>query len=180
MRGLWAAVLALGSAAHADDLSVAIGDGNPWDTIQIINHADCPLVAAALQVDFSSSKGRLVIDTEYGGAGTKDPMPVQVLEGLALVDPVADGARRLTVRIGALPPKARVIVGLDMDNETGFWRQQRIEFDDIGLAGTGLTLALGGQQVTRVFDQSGQVTMPLPAQNCDAPPDEGGTTVPIS
>jgi len=74
-------------------------------------HADCPLVAAALQVDFSSSKGRLVIDTEYGGAGTKDPMPVQVLEGLALVDPVADGARRLTVRIGALPPKARVIVG---------------------------------------------------------------------
>ncbi len=160
-------------------LTVTIADGNPWDRIGLRVTGTCKALSGALEIDFTNAHGRFLIDTVYGGPGTKDPMPVKVLSGLISVAPVVDGARGLTMQIGAIAPGTQAIVGLDLDNEQGFWQWQRVEIDRIGLAGTSVTFRAGNFSNEVTFGDSGQAVITLPASVCEQEPPRG-TTVPMS
>lgn len=177
--GLLAAITPALAVAQAAQLSVSIGDGNPWDQVVLHNTGNCKASTGTLSIDFSGAKGRFLIDTAYGGPGTKDPMPVKVLSGLITVAPVADGARTLTIRIGAIPAGERAVVGLDLDNEQGFWNWQRVEIDSQGLAGTTLDYRSGTFTAQAQFSDSGVARLDLPDTACkpDLPED---LTVPTS
>lgn len=70
-----------GAPVKSDDtilsLQISTEDGNPWDKITIQNTGCTPL-SGVMVFDFTHSAGGIILDTERGGPGTQDPMPVQV------------------------------------------------------------------------------------------------------
>ena len=73
-----AVILSLLATSAQADLSLRMEDGDPHDRFWIRNTDSCGSVNGILDIDFTPSKGGVLLDTEYGGLGTKDPMPVEV------------------------------------------------------------------------------------------------------
>lgn len=176
-----ATVLLLVSApiAMAGGLEVSLTDGDPYDRIYISNTGACDIVAGALTLDFAGSDGKIVIDTAYGGVGTKDPMPVEVETGNIAVAPVADGDTEISVLIHSLGPGGTAIVTLDFDNNASFWFMRRVAILADDVVGTVARFEAPGVSHAANFANGGSVQLDLPEAACSAPENEP-TTAPIS
>ena len=156
--------------AEAGGLSVSMADGDPHDRIRLRNTGDCAVVAGALQLDFRGSKGAIVLDTAYGGIGTKDPMPVDVEVGNITVPPVADGDREMTILIGSIAPGAKAVVTLDFDNDASGWFARRVSILGNDVVGTVARYAVPGGEVSGVFEGAA-LELALPEGACGAEED---------
>lgn len=166
--------MACGDAGAASaDLALHIWDGNPHDRIRVENTAACGVVTGFLHIDFTPSKARLLIDTAYGGAGTRDPMPVEVEQGAVRIAPVSDGDRAITLRLEALAAGEQAVVTLDLDDEGSFFRAPRVSVTGRDIAGTRALFDLSGVGVAQaVFDDAGRARLALDV-DCSTPEDEG-------
>jgi len=156
-----------------------MADGDPHDRIWLRNLGSCEIVAGALVLDFRNSKGKIVIDTAYGGIGTKDPMPVEVETGNITVRPVADGDREIVVLIGSIAPNGTAVVTLDFDNDASGWFTQRVSILDADVAGTFARFETPNELTSGVFETQAKLDLPIPEDACkkerNAP-----STVPVS
>lgn len=167
--------------AERAELSVSISDGDPFDRIFIQNSGECTLVQGALELDFTTSQGRVLIDTEYGGPGTKDPMPVAVEHGPLQVRNVVDGDRQIVIEINGLLPFQSGIVTLDVDNEATGWFAGRVSILGQHLSGTTARFTAQGQDASGIFGDTGEVVITLPAVACSRENEDlPELTVPIS
>ena len=164
--------------AQDAELTVLIRDGDPHDRIYIRNTGRCQLASGVLGLDFTTSAGGILIDTAYGGAGTKDPMPVEVESGPVSVHPVLDGDRQIVIDIENLAPGHSGVVTLDVDNEASGWFASRVSILNDHLEGTGARFASMSQDAQGVFDASGAVVIGLPQDMC-AQPEDVPSTVPV-
>lgn len=156
-------------------------DGDPFDRIFIRNSGECTLVQGVLGLDFTTSQGGVLIDTEYGGLGTKDPMPVAVEHGPLRVRTVLDGDRQIVIEIDGLLPDQSGVVTLDVDNEATGWFSGRVSILGEHLDGATARFVTQGQDATGTFGETGEVVIALPNAAC-AQKDEDVplTVVPIS
>ena len=165
--GLVCVLCALAPVARAD-LMVMIRDGDPLDRVLLRNTGACALTGV-VEVDFSGSKGQVVIDTAYGGLGSRDPMQVEVEHGPVKPAPVADGTQRVVIALGGLAAQDVGAITFDMDNQTGWWEERRVVVTPSQLRGTEVILRLKGKAARAVFRTDGKVTLPVEApQDCDA------------
>lgn len=123
------------------NVSVMIRDGDPRHRNYIRNTGRCALAYDVLGLDFATSAGHILIDTAYGGAGTKDPMPVEVESGPLSVHPVLDGERKIVVDIEGLAPGQSDVVALNVDNEASGWFASRVRILNDHFEGTGARFA---------------------------------------
>lgn len=171
-------VMMAGQAA-AGGLEISMADGNPHDRIWLRNQGACEIIAGALMLDFQNSAGRIVIDTAYGGIGTKDPMPVEVERGNITVAPVADGDAQITILIGSITPGGQAVVTLDFDNDQSGWFSNRVSILGKDVIGTLARFETPSETTNGVFESGPVVTLDLPEDACTAPKDDPVST-PIS
>ncbi|WP_375282075.1 hypothetical protein [Pseudooctadecabacter sp.] len=171
-------VLPATTMAQTAEVSVMIRDGDPHDRIYIRNTGRCPLGYGVLGLDFTTSAGHILIDTAYGGAGTKDPMPVEVESGPLSVHPVLDGDRQIVMDIEGLAQGQSGVVTLDVDNEASGWFASRVSILNDHLEGTEARFASMSQDARGVFDATGTVIIGLPQDMC-APLEDAPSTVPM-
>ncbi len=166
---LSATLIALPALSYAEgpSLSISMADGNPHDRITMINTGSCDMVSGTLSLDFTASKGKIIIDTQYGGLGTKDPMPVEIEMGLIAVEPVSDGANHITILLGAIPPKGKAVVTLDFDNNFSPWMAARVSIEDEDLEFTTATYKGAGMELTAEFGTQGTAAIDLPKEACE-------------
>jgi hypothetical protein len=174
--------LSLTTPVWAQDprLSMAITDGNPHDRIYLLNKGRCDIVSGTLTIDFKGSDGNILIDTQYGGKGTKDPMPVEIEKGLIAVDPVPDGAQKITIHLIALPPNGRAIVTLDVDNDQSGWFSRRVSILSEDLNGTTARYTRSKHISKATFGKTGTANLALPKSACDKEGAEDQNLTPIS
>lgn len=116
------------------EVIVSFRDGDPHDRLRVRN-TGCAALAGTLRLDLTRSAGAVIADTLRGGPGTKDPMPVEVESGAIAVDPVADGAEILILRLTGLPAGGTAVVTLDLDDTRGWWDGPRVEVFEEEMAG---------------------------------------------
>jgi hypothetical protein len=161
------------AAAWADSgaavLEVFVEDAAMLDVIVLRNVEACGPISGLFRVDFGPSEGQVVIDTEYGGAGTQDPWTPVIRSGPARLMPVEDGARVLDLMVAGLAPGEQVVVTLDIDNERGLSRAERIVATGADIAG-GLSVFMpdgpGAEAVTGELDATGRAVLagPVPCR----------------
>lgn len=151
----------LGAPLHAEGLTVQFQDGDPRDRLIIFNQG-CPLNDAEIRVDFSTSTGRLVIDTAYGGGGTRDPAPIELIEGQAVLRPVTDGDQSLTLENVTLPNLGALVVTMDVDDRTATFEGDRVVASGSEIAGTEITFAINATTTRVTLNTFGQATLELP------------------
>lgn len=153
----------LAEAASAD-LEITIRDGDPWDRITIRNLAACGAVEGRLRIDLTSSEGDLLIDTVRGGPGTKDPMPVEVLNGPARVAPVEDGAQEIEIWLAGLGAGQSATIGLDFDDQASWWPGPRVVVFGEEIAGSAAQWQILGGGARAVFGTSGRARLAAPVE----------------
>lgn len=158
--GLAACPVAAGEAM----LEVHVQDADVADWIVIRNAGGCDAVSGRLRIDFGPSRGRVVIDTEYGGGGTLHPAEVQVLNGPAEPLPVEDGARVLEVDLFALATGDQAVLTLDIDNERDGPEAAQIVATPADIEGARAVFSAGGGMppVETVFGGAGSAYLEVP------------------
>lgn len=175
----WAGLLALLATSAQADIVLRMEDGNPHDRLWIRNTDQCGAITGVLQIDFEPSAGRVLLDTEYGGLGTKDPMPVEVELGNIRLAPVTDGDRHLTVFLEGLGAGDTAVVTMDFDNEASFWSSPRVEVFGGHIEGTIARFTDTDVTPQAIFDNRAIARISLAEQPCpkEEPP---ALTVPLS
>ncbi|SEV98829.1 hypothetical protein SAMN04488515_0534 [Cognatiyoonia koreensis] len=153
--------LFMATPCAADGLLVQFQDGNPLDRFIAYNRG-CPLSDVTLTLDFNTSEGGVVIDTEYGGIGTRDPAPVTLTEGAGVLRDVQDGDRRLIVDVARLPTLAAITVTLDVDDTSDAFEDARVFADGRDVAGTTVTIQSGNQTSTTILNDLGRGELEIP------------------
>lgn len=148
----------LGTPLPADGIDVSFQDGNPFDQFIVYNKG-CPIGAAVITLDFTSSAGRIVIDTAYGGDGARDPMDVTLAEGDGALRAVADGDRMLRIDLNTLPHLGAVRVTMDVDDSISLFEDARVFADGSEIAGTTVFIAIDGQITSTRLDTLGRGTL---------------------
>ena len=171
--------LILAGQAAAGGLEISMADGDPHDRIWLRNHVDCEIIAGALVLDFRGSEGQIVIDTAYGGVGTKDPMPVEVEVGNISVVPVADGDQEITILMGGIAPGGEAVVTLDFDNGGNNWFSQRVSILSKNVVGTVARFETPQGQMSARFESGARLELGLPDGACEDQQDEPVVT-PVS
>jgi len=148
-------------------ITVRFQDGNPKDLFTIVN-TGCELVDAVLVIDLRNSRNGAVIDTEYGGVGTKDPLDVLVEAGDISLPDIEDGTQVLHVFIGVLPDGGEAVISLDLDDTNPQSRATRVEVGGSDIAGAEVSISLEGVTTSGVMDETAtaNVTTPPTAQGC--------------
>lgn len=142
-------------------VEVTFQDGDPWDTF-VITSSGCAIIRAELTLDLATSVGAVVIDTEYGGLGTKDPMPAELASGRATLAAVPDGATTLTVAISKLSEDSPIVLQFDADDTISFFRADKIVVTPDEIEGATARLTYDGQTTQGTFGPDGTVFVPLP------------------
>lgn len=169
---LWAVLMVVPVQLWAGpQLAVSIFDGDPYDRVRIEQRGDCRGVTGRLTVDFSTSKGDVVLDTLRGGPGTKDPMEIRVEAGPLQVEPVADGAQVLRISMFELPPGVVASVTMDFDDQKGWWPGPRIVADGEDLEGTRLRFETKGFGAETTLPARGEALIDLPEDACNSAPE---------
>ena len=141
-------------------IEVRFSDGAPWDIFTITNPG-CEIAEAELLIDLSTSVAGVLIDTEYGGAGTQDPLPAELSQGNALLAPVIDGDQHLSVTIGTLDKDGLIELRMDVDDTAGSARGPKIQVYADEITGATVTLNYAGAQTMGVFNSQGYARVPL-------------------
>ena len=104
------------------ELRVDFAEGAPKDRFSIQNAGACPLAAFELEIDLSGSAGGLIFDTAAAGPGVQVYQPFELASGaerVVEIAPLADGDRRLTLKLSGLDPAERVVFTIDVDDTLG-------------------------------------------------------------
>lgn len=112
--------LTLGSAARACGPEVVIRfiDSSP-DLFIIENKSQEPWTLLSLEFRAQNSAGRVVFDTDFGGAGASEPQqfePVEGEVGLMQAPVVADGAEDLTLHFTNFQAGRSFVFTIDLDD----------------------------------------------------------------
>ena len=169
MRFLIALLCLLQTPPALADVAVWFRDGNPHDRFWIENRG-CKTIVGVVDIDLRKTTGRVIIDTAYGGIGTKNPMPVEIVAGNIALDPVPDGTQDLTVDLKSIGPKETAIVTLNLDDTKSRWFTLRVEVDgwEVGSDIVTCQTPLGSAFAT--FSEIGHAVIPNPsAMDCSAP-----------
>lgn len=140
-------------------VEVTFRDGNPWDVF-LITSTDCPIRDAELRIDLTTSVAGVLIDTEYGGAGSQDPLPAELASGDATLVPVADGDQLLIVKIARLDDETPIRLQMDVDDTAGTQYAPRIQVALDEMTGATVTLTHAGSTTSAPFDASGLARVP--------------------
>jgi hypothetical protein len=157
----------------ADDLGwaemqVMLLDEDVQDWIELRHTGGCGVILGALDLDFTRSRGSVVIDTEYGGRGTKDPSEVRILEGPISLGPVADGTQNLTIRVEGLAPGGRALLTLDFDIENAWFESRRVMAMPEDFQGTTARFRTDGQpDHGATYGKTGVIRLKVPTAPCD-------------
>jgi len=163
-----AAFLLLASPADAQDLDVQFQDGNPFDRFIVFNRG-CPLANATITLDFTTSKGGILIDTAYGGLGARDPMDVTLTEGNATLREVKDGDQIIRLDVATLPTVSAITVTMDVDDSVGLFEDARVYADGAEVDGTTVSITLNADIVTTTLDNTGQGKLIIPPSMATCP-----------
>lgn len=166
----WAGGLLLFASAAQADIVLSIANGDPYDRLRIWNLAVGSELRGRLHIDFATSEGRVLLDTEYGGLGTKDPMPVEVELGNIRMAPVVEGDRHLTIFLEGVAAGATAVITMDFDNEASFWSGSRVAVIGGHIACTVARFEGGEAGTEATFDPCAVARLSLPARTC--PDDE--------
>lgn len=159
-------------------LRVVVLDEDAQDWITVSHGGTCATLSGRVRIDFGPSAGSVVIDTEYGGAGTRDPAPVEVVTGPAVVRPVPDGARGIEILLQDLPPQGQVIVTLDIDNERGWFAGNRVMATPADIAGSTAEFAPNARDAVRgVFVDGRLAVLPVEVACTDGASEPGAVPV---
>ncbi|MEL7228376.1 MAG: aggregation factor core [Pseudomonadota bacterium] len=144
--------------AHADVL-VAFDEGAPKDRFTFRNSGSCPLSAAQLVLDLSTSRAGLIFDVTASGAGVEVFQPLDFVTGstaLRAVPKVRDGDNRLTMDIATLAPGETIAFTIDVDDTLG---GREITVSDAEIAGARVSLTVKGKTVTAPFTGKARATL---------------------
>jgi len=149
------------------DITVRFQDGNPKDLFTIVN-TGCELAGAVMVIDLRGSRSGAVIDTEYGGVGTKDPLDVNVEAGDIRLPEIADGEQVLHIFIDLLPDGGEAVVSLDLDDTIDVRAEPRVEVWGSDIAGAEVSISLEGVTTSATMDETARAKVPTPptAQGC--------------
>ena len=156
-----AALCLLASPAFGQDIDVQFQDGNPFDRFIAFNRG-CPIAAATLTVDFTTSRGGIVIDTVRGGPGTRDPMDARLTEGNATLVAVTDGDQGFVVDVIRFPTISAITVVMDVDDTTSLFEDGQVFADGQELSGTTVALTLNDETVSTQLDTTGRGRLTIP------------------
>ncbi|MCU4653906.1 hypothetical protein N8I71_13760 [Roseibacterium sp. SDUM158016] len=163
---LSAAPIAAPLSAQTAELEIMVHDTDSIDWIALRLVGECGPVTGVLAIDFGPSAGGVVIDTEYGGRGSQDPMSVGVLFGPIALGQVPDGATALEIAVAGLEGGDQAVVTLDLDTEQGATAADRIVARPWDIAGSRAIFAPqnagDGLPATATFDANGYARLPLP------------------
>lgn len=159
-----ALVCLLGTSATAEGIDVLFRDGDGADRFIAYNQG-CPISNAVITLDFTSSAGGIVIDTAYGGGGSRDPMDVTLIEGDAQLRAVSDGDRMLRIDVATFPTLSAITVTMDVDDTVGAFEDARVHANGEEVAGTTVFIAVDGQISRTRLDAMGVGTL-TPAGVC--------------
>lgn len=159
---LSAAVIAFCLTARADaqDVTVTYRDGAA-DRFMIESQS-CPLAQTQFVIDLRTSVAGVLIDTAYGGLGSRDPLPALVVAGDATLAPVNDGDQILTLMVHQLAPQDRVVVTLDTDDSISDTEGQRVHVSGSEIAGSTVRMVVGGIGTEAAFDAQGDAHLDNP------------------
>lgn len=115
--------LTLGPVAHACGPEVVIRfiDASP-DLFIIENKSQEPWTLLSLEFRAEHSAGRVVFDTDFGGAGASEPQQFEIVEGevgLMQAPVVADGAEELTLHFTNFQAGRSFVFTIDLDDRLG-------------------------------------------------------------
>lgn len=145
-------------------LEIHVQDADMTDWIVIRHAGGCAPLSGDLRIDFRTSAGDVVIDTEYGGGGVLHPRPVEVLQGPADVGDVRDGARQLDIALWEFSDGVQAVLTLDMDslrNAAGPG-QGSVVATGADIAGAVASFSGGSAPVEAVFDDLGSAYLTVP------------------
>ena len=112
--------LVLGPTARACGPEVVIRfiDSGP-DLFIIENNSLEDWTLLSLEFRAEHSAGRVVFDTDFGGAGASEPQQFETVEGevgLMMAPVVADGAEELTLHFANFAPGRKFVFSIDLDD----------------------------------------------------------------
>lgn len=113
-----AAPLALTQIAYAN-VEISFRESAPKDSFTLKNLSTCDLQDVFLEIDLSTSAGRLIFDTTANGAGVEVFQPFEVKQGnmtLTSASTVQDGDTALSVQIDQIKASETVSFTIDVDD----------------------------------------------------------------
>lgn len=152
----------------ANELLVWFQDGNPADRI-LVHNTGCPISGAKLTIDFRSSSGKVLIDTTYGGPGSRDPLDVQVARGDIRIIPPQDGAQILEIMIDDMQRGAIAEVTMDVDDQISATENMRVGVSGSEVAGTTVRLQLHQSTGDATLNETGRTAIAVPDEDCSPP-----------
>lgn len=111
--------LLFASAGATADLNIRFVESAPKDWFAITNAGECPLTDLVVELDLSTTTGKLIFDTTASGAGVEVFQPFEVREGnIALHSSAAveDGETLLAVIVSELLPQQTASFTIDVDD----------------------------------------------------------------
>ena len=100
-------------------IDIKFVESAPKDWFALANSTECPLTHVRMDVDLSSSAGKLIFDTTASGAGVEVFQPFEVRDGnvtLHAAESVNDGDTQLSVIIENLAPGETASFTIDVDD----------------------------------------------------------------
>lgn len=143
------AVASAGAATCGVDLQVRFIEGAPVDRFVISNGSDQAYPLSEVAFDLSASAGRLIFDTQNGGAGVEVFQPFQ--SSIADIN-VRDGATGLRIPMDGLAAGAEVSFTIDVDDQLTASELGQIRVSGSEMSGAQVVFAMNGQPFLATFD----------------------------
>lgn len=105
--------------ACANDIHVSFSEGAPVDKFQIKNNTKIWQIKS-INIDLSSSNGRLIFDTISGGKGVEVFQPYEPVAGSAIIsafDLVEDGAEMINLQFEKFTKGDSFTFSIDVDDQ---------------------------------------------------------------
>jgi hypothetical protein len=136
------------SGACPISMTVQFFEGAPVDRFVLSNTGSTDISKAELQFDLRPSAGRLIFDTQSGGAGVEVFQPFKSAD--ATLD-VADGAEGLRMPLNGLTGGTTTSFTIDVDDRLTSSELGQIRVSGSEMEGAVVTISLNGDQYLAVF-----------------------------
>lgn len=134
-------------------LSVNFIESAPRDRFELVNTSHAAMSVLSVQINLTSSNGKLIFDTEDGGTGVEvfQPYREDSRDASLQTQPVvADGAERLDLAFTNFPSKSRYTFSIDVDDQLVQSQLGQIRVAGSEMAGAELTVVFAGLDKTEV------------------------------
>lgn len=156
--------LLAGQLAYAN-VEVTFVESAPKDRFVLTNTSQCALKDLTVNLDLSSSVGKLIFDTTATGAGVEVFQPFEVKRGnvkLVSSSKVKDGDSRLSLSIENIAANDAVSFTIDVDDTLTQSELGNIRISDSEMANASIDVSIQGQHAsTGIFNNKGTALVPL-------------------